>query len=269
MPAPSPQQYRLLDAFRSLFEGKRYQHRNSSLGDWVSYHLFEDLRALGRSQVLANRIDAHDRILSVRNKRLGITARRGDGTFGEPIPDEVPRVVKTFAVARGRVATIEIGAEVKILAKAMIKQIDRVKSDLGKQLAQFQSRGGAPICIAIVGINRANVCTSYEGKATCPGCELTFDRSTTTDGKKHAHPVTEADEAEKRLRDEVLRTFFEPIVLQYRATNAEPYPFEWVDQKKTVDAYAAALVRISREYDLRFRLDGHGRDPKSGHSGPT
>lgn len=36
-------------------------------------------------------------------------------------------------------ATIEIGVEVKILAKAMIKQIDRVTGDLTKQVGQYGS----------------------------------------------------------------------------------------------------------------------------------
>ena len=47
-----------------------------------------------------------------------------------------------FAVARGPVATVEIGVEVKILAKAMIKQIDRVIGDLVKQVTHFRRGAG-------------------------------------------------------------------------------------------------------------------------------
>ena len=66
-------------------------------------------------------------------------------------------------VARGPVATIEIGAETKILAKAMIKQIDRVISDLVNQAMQFKRGGGNPICVAFVGINFAEGYVSFEG----------------------------------------------------------------------------------------------------------
>jgi len=38
--------YRLLDEFEKLFRGQRYLHRNSSLGDKVALHLYEDLLSL-------------------------------------------------------------------------------------------------------------------------------------------------------------------------------------------------------------------------------
>jgi hypothetical protein len=48
------------------------------------------------------------------------------------------------------------------------------------------------------------------------------------------------------------------LILRYRATNAAPYPFEWVNREATELDYGAALTRISREYDKRFRNgDGH------------
>jgi hypothetical protein len=65
--------------------------------------------------------------------------RRGDGTFGELVPAAVALTEKGMLVARGPVATIEIDAETKILVKAMIKQIDRVITDLTNQATQFQS----------------------------------------------------------------------------------------------------------------------------------
>jgi hypothetical protein len=76
----------------------------------------------------------------------------------------MPRTAQDFVVARGRVATVEIGVEAKILAKAMIKQIDRVINDLVGQVGHFKRGLGNPICVGIVGINQAEVCTSYEGK---------------------------------------------------------------------------------------------------------
>ena len=47
-------------------------------------------------------------------------------------------VEKDFVVARGPTANIEIGVEAKILAKAMIKQIDRVIGDLQRQVMMFR-----------------------------------------------------------------------------------------------------------------------------------
>lgn len=237
--------YRLLDAFRQTFEGTRYLHRNSGLGDFIAMHLYEDLYVLAKSARLVTRIADRERVVNTRNQRRGVVARRGDGTFGEIVPGVVAVEDPRFAVARGQVATVEIGVEVKILAKAMIKQIVRVKNDLGDQPAQFKKGAGEPICVAIVGINHAPVCTGYEA-----------DKVTTTDGRKNRHPYQEAAQAEARLRQEVQPKFDEFLVLRYRATNVEPYPFEWVDLKGTELDYAAILTRISREYSRRF---GNGK----------
>src|SRR4051812_3130896 len=129
--------YRLLDEFRGIFEGKKYIHRDSSRGDWVAHHLYEDLYALGKSKLLVSRIDAREHVLNVQNQRQGIQARRGDGTFGELVPGIVAIIDPGFAVARGPIANVEVGIEVKILAKAMIKQIGRVKTDMKDQVAEF------------------------------------------------------------------------------------------------------------------------------------
>ena len=244
--------YRLLDAFRGLFEGTRYQHRRPGQGDFVSYHLYEDLHDLGTSQLLVGRIDDRERVLCVANTRQGIAARRGDGTFGELVPGVVPRQAGGFVVARGRVATVEIGVEAKILAKAMTKQIERVINDLVGQVDQFRQGLGNPICVGIVGINQADICTSYEGNITCPGCGQVFARAQTTNGRNHPHPFQEAPDAEARLMAHAKPAFGEFLVLRYRATNAEPYPFEWVDYERTALDYGAILVRVAREYENRF-----------------
>ncbi len=155
--------YRLLTEFENLFNGHPYRHRDSSRGDFVAMHLYEDLVVLNKSTKLRSRVRSREWALNTANKRQGVKARRGDGTFGEIVPGEVAITDPGFQVSRGKVATVEIGTEVKILAKAMIKQIDRVIGDLQKQVAHFRRGSGTPICVAIVGINHAQYCTSYEG----------------------------------------------------------------------------------------------------------
>lgn len=238
--------YRLLEKFRTTFQSKRYRHRSSNLGDLIAMELYEDLYDLGKSARLRERIRRGDRVLNVRNRRVGVRARRGDGTFGELIPNRQPIRDPGFSVARGPIATVEIGVEVKILAKAMIKQIDRVINDLSGQVGQFKRGAGNPICVGIVGINRAEVYTGYEGK-----------RAFKTDGKGRRHPAQEALEAEARLIEQAMPHFDEFLILRFKATNTRPHPFEWVDYEQAEQEYGALLTRISREYDSRFR-NGNG-----------
>jgi hypothetical protein len=181
-------------------------------------------------------------VLNVRNKRRGVAARRGDGTFGEIIPGETAIVDPGFLVARGPIATVEVGIEVKVLAKAMIKQIDRVINDLRNQVTQFKRGGGNPICVAVIGINQADHTIGYEG-----------DRPFPTTGKDgFLHPCQEAQAAERRLRGEASPEFDEFLVLRFKATNRPPYEFEWADYNDTRLDYAAALSRISARYQQRF-----------------
>jgi hypothetical protein len=171
----------------------------------------------------------------------GKPARRADGTFGELVPAAVAVTEKGMLVARGPVATIEIGAETKILAKPMIKQIDRVISDLINQANQFKRGGGNPICVAFIGINFAEQYVSFEGRKRWP-----------TDGKKYKHPIQEAAQAEQRVNDKARPDFDESQILRFRATNAKPYPFHWVDLTTTEIEYSAVLTRVSRECERRF-----------------
>jgi hypothetical protein len=243
--------YRLLAEFKSLFEGKQYLHRASNLGDRVAMQFYEDLVALrSGSAKLKQRVASRTRVLNSQNKRKGVEARRGDGTFGEIIPDDTPLTDSGYRVGRGKVATVEIGVEVKILAKAMIKQIDRVIGDFNKQVGEFRRRSGSilPLCVAVVGINYAEETTSYEG-----------DRSYPTDGKRYKHPCQEAPEARKRILTGVGHRngsnnggYDEILVLAYEATNTPPYPFAWLDERDTREEYGAVLTRISREYGKRF-----------------
>lgn len=219
----------------------RYLHRNSSLGDSVAWCLPEDLYTLRKSTKLNSRIDEKQRVLNVQNRLRGVKARRGDGTFGELVPHAIAIDVPEFIVARGPVATVEIGTEVKILAKAMIKQIDRVMTDLQNQRREFETAGGNPIAVGIVGVNQAARYVSYEGKAEWP-----------TGVPGHKHPVQEAAEAERRLLSRVASDFDEFLVLRFRATNEPPHAFEWVDEGQTNMDYGAVLTRILRKYEVRF-----------------
>lgn len=236
-------EYKLLKEFRGLFEGIKYEHRRSNLGDFVAMHLYEDLVAINKSHHYVINVTRMSSVLNAQNKRKGVDARRGDGTFGELIPGEEPLVDPGYKVARGPVATVEIGVEVKILAKAMIKQIDRVCGDLKHQVVHFRQKAGSsrPICVGVVGINYAEVTTSYEG-----------DRSYRTDGRAFKHPIQEAEHARLRLLSKVHSEYDEFLILKYRATNEPPYPFGWVNERDTIQDYAAALLRISNEYQLRF-----------------
>ena len=72
-----------------MFEGTQYKHRDSSLGDFVAGHLYEDLTTIGKSSKLTARVQSRDRVINQANRAIGRKSRRGDGTFGELIPTAV------------------------------------------------------------------------------------------------------------------------------------------------------------------------------------
>ena len=205
-------EFRLLAEFQKIFEGRVYMHRASTQGDFVAMHLYEDLVLVNRSPTLVREIEEKRRVLNGQNRRHGVKGRRGDGTFGEIVPGEAAIVDEGFRVARGIVATVEIGVKVKILAKAMIKQIDRVISDLRNQVAEFGKGGGNPICVGVVGVNHAEKYVGYEG-----------DRAYPTTGKGgFLHPSQEAKEAERRLRELAAPAFDEFLLLQIPPVSSKP-----------------------------------------------
>lgn len=231
--------YRLLDTFRDLFDGNAYHHRKSGQGDFVAIQFYEDLFSLGRSQKYLSRVNSGLSVLNVQNRRTGIKARRGDGSFGEIVANAIAIADPGYAVKRGPIATIEIGIEVKIVHKAMLKQIDRVITDMKNQVTEFKTHHGAPITVGIAGINCEQYTVSYEG----PG------RSYKTTGKGgFSHPYQEADEAEHRLRTLAAPRFDEFLVLRYRATNEPPFPFAWDNPQKTHQEYGAVLTRVSSRF---------------------
>lgn len=234
--------YRLLTEFESLFRHKPYKHRNSTLGDWVAIHLYEDLAGLDRFPTFSERVRLGQRVRTGTNRVQGLRSRRGDGTFGQPVPNDEPVFDTGYQVARAPTATIEIGVEVKILAKAMIKQIDRVCSDLREQVRQFQSAGGRPISVGIVGINSADHYVGFEGDRQFP----------TTGRGGFKHPFQEADEAEQRLARDARPAYDHFLFLRFRATNVAPFPFEWVNSESTQMDYGALLVRLGAQYEERL-----------------
>jgi hypothetical protein len=98
-----------------------------------------------------------------------------------------------------------------------------------------------PFSVGIVGLNHAQQYTSLEG-----------DRRFPTDGKKHKHPFQEAASGRTHLEHDAKPSFDEFLILNFRATNSEPFPFEWVDQAATLADYGAVLARIAQKYDSRF-----------------
>lgn len=205
-------------------------------------HLYEDLVAIDRSPKLTKAVRDGILVLNVANRTQGIRARRGDGTFGEIVPGVTPIRDSSYAVARGKIATVEIGVEVKVLAKAMIKQIDRVINDLRNQAAQFHKGGPQAVCVGIVGVNHADHYISFEGERSWP----------TTGKQGYLHPRQEAAEAERRLREDAAPSYNEFLILGYKATNEAPFPFEWVDFEQIRLNYGALLTRISSMFQQRL-----------------
>ena len=142
-----------------------------------------------------------------------------------------------FLVNRGPLANVLIGAEVKILAKAMIKQIDRVITDLRHQAQTFRLQNSAAVAVGIVGVNHAESYVSYEAERTYPA---------------KPPPSREAPTAVSRLSQGAAGSYDEFLVLRFRATNVAPYPFEWVDERDTQQSYAAAVLRIAQLFESRF-----------------
>jgi hypothetical protein len=228
---------KLLAAFKAQFEGKPYYHRNQNIGNFVVSHLYDDLFELGLSPKLVAGVTDGRNVVNNRNRVTGRKGRRGDGTFGELVPGEEATTENGFVVKRGPLATLQIGAESKILAKAMIKQIDRVMLDLRGQAATFESQTTEVIRFGLVGVNFSATYTGYEGDRSYPS---------------ETPPAREAPIAISRIERDVQSHYDELLILRFRATNVEPYPFDWVNEAETRREYSAALLRISRVFETRF-----------------
>jgi hypothetical protein len=236
-PIRRPTAFRLLDAFAATFQGRRYLHRNSQIGNRIADYLFDDLILASADSQFRQDCEAGRIVLNPKGIVPGVVSRRGDGSVGPLVPGHVASPYAGHLVSVGSNAEVDLGAEVKILAKAMIKQIDRVNSDLCGQATHLRAKSPDAITVGIVGLNFADHYVSYER-----------DRSYPT-GEYGPHPNQEASEAERRLIGIAQPCFNEFLIFRFRATNVAPYPFEWVAMTATQDEYAAALIRLLRAYE--------------------
>jgi hypothetical protein len=233
--------FRLLAKFEETFRQGPYLHRNSQLGNRIADYLFDDLYLLDRGSQYRLDVDSGRVGLNPKGVSPGLRARRGDGSFGPLVPGYAPRPYAGHVVPIGPTAEVDIGAEVKILAKAMIKQIDRVISDLCGQSRQFKTKSPDALTVGLVGLNLADRYVSFEGARAYPT------------GEYGPHPVQEAPEAERRLLSASEPCYGEFLILPFRAINEPPFEFEWARERETRDQYGAMLTRLLRSY-RRARL---------------
>lgn len=228
---------KLLDAFEGRFVGTEYRHRRSIHGDIVASHLYEDLYDLGQVPSLVSRIDAVQVVYNRANRVVGKKkVRRGDGLLGQTVPGQKVKREPGFTVARGKVANIQVAAEVKIVSTAMGKQLDRVIGDIRKQHGIFRKVTKESITVAIIGVNFSPTYRSFEG-------ERFYDSS----------PLKEAAQTAAAIEAENLGDIYdEVLLLPFAATNVAPFPFAWQDWAEVYARYNAALVRLSNEYRTRF-----------------
>jgi hypothetical protein len=227
----------LLRAFEDVFRGQKYNHRVSNTGDMIASHLYEDLLALADSKKFTQNVEARIGVVNTGNQVKGKKGRRGDGTFGRIVPGVPATSVAGFAVARGPIANLELGAEVKVIATKMIAQIDRVTTDLNNQAKVFRELNPNCVTVGIAGVNHAPQYVGYEG-------------SRSHVAKKA--PAKEANEIIRRLDRDVRANYDEFLVLPYSATNIEPFPFAWIGEKNVRQEYASLLVRLCDLYERRF-----------------
>jgi len=231
----------LLSKFRDVFEGGIYRHRSSTIGDKLSRRFYEDLYNLGRSVKFNQRVDNQDCVVNTKNRVTGKSMRRGDGTFGEKVASSSATKKPKFDVAKGPTVNVQIGVEVKILATAMIKQIDRVINDLFKQAREFERVTSDAISVAVVGVNRSSKYTSHEG-------DRTYDKPESSGPA----PSEEASKAISELQSNAIQYFDEFLMVPFEVTNRPPYPFSWVDKRSTTNKYSAVCQRTLSEYNSRF-----------------
>jgi hypothetical protein len=231
--------FKLLEKFEETFRSGPYLHRNSQLGNRIADYLFDDLYLLDAGSKFRRDVDRGVVALNPKGVSPGLKARRGDGSFGPIVPGHAPRPWAGHVVPTAPTAEVDVGAEVKILAKAMIKQIDRVISDLCGQSRHFKTKSPDALTVGIVGLNTADHYVSFEGARNYPT------------GLYGPHPFLEAPEAERRLLASAEGCFDEFLILPFKAANEPPFLFAWRHERQTQDNYASVLARLLRSYGRR------------------
>jgi len=229
--------YRLLHAFRLAFEGTIYKHRISTTGNRIGRELFEDLLRHEVSPLYSEHVRNGACVVSRGGGVHGKLIRRNDSVFGRP-PAGVPGMkgASGYRVLEGTVAEPRVGCEVKILAKAQLKQIDRVINDLEGFALRMNKLNKTCINVAVVGVNHEPNYVGFEG------------------AREFRHRLGPGEPAVVMSRLETLRAFYdEVLVLPFRATNQKPFPFAWASTRKVELDYASVLTRLGERYQERFR----------------
>jgi len=236
----APFSFKLLAAFEALFRGTVYKHRSSTLGNLVASHLYEDLYDHGNSHAFNERVTGGQCVVNVEGSTRGVKARRGDGTFGAIVPSSVPVRVQGFTVLQGMVAMTHIGAEFKIIATAHLKQIDRVLNDLTGSATSLKEKSAQAITVGFAAVNYSERWTGMEGTRSFPV------------ERKPQRALEASEDTSRRLLQFARPAFDEFVLLKFRATNQEPFPFSWLNAAGTAADYGAALVRVAALYEKRF-----------------
>lgn len=230
-------QFALLEAFRQTFAGGIYRHRDSTLGNRIARQLFEDLLS---HRVSTRYTDHVVNQLGVVNRGGGVhgkAIRRNDSVFGRPPAGVTIGPSPTgFNVPEGPIAEPRMACELKILAKAQQKQVDRVISDLSSFGRKMKALSENCINLAIVGVNYESDYVGYEGER--PFRDRLRSR--------------EAEIVTAKL-GEVSKDYDEFLILPFKATNQPPFPFVWISPARVDLDYGAALTRVGERYEERFR----------------
>jgi len=229
--------YHLLQVFREAFEGTVYKHRISTTGNKIGRELFEDLFRHTVSSLYTDNVRSGACIVSRGGGVHGKVIRRNDSVFGRP-PAGLPgrKAAPGYAVIEGTVAEPRIGCEVKILAKAQLKQIDRVINDLEGFALRMKRLNKKCINAAVVGVNHEPNYVGFEGAREF----------------RHRLRADEPFVVMNRL-GVLTASYDEVLLLSFKATNQPPFPFSWGGARKVELDYASVLTRIGEQYQERFR----------------
>ena len=147
--------FKLLARFEDTFRQGPYKHRSANLGNRIARELFEDLFAHSVSMRLTDRMRSQFEVVTVNGEIYGRKrVRRNDSFSGRPPAGELDiRTPTGSEVSEGVIAEPHIGCEVKIIAKAQQKQIDRVINDLRGFGVRMRSLHIRCVNVAVVGVN--------------------------------------------------------------------------------------------------------------------